>query len=86
MEDAATAEIARSQIWQWIHHEGGKLQDGRKVTLELYKTLLAEELQKIHATVGDALPYKKAAEMLTGLVSSVEFTEFLTLPGYALIG
>jgi len=79
MEDAATAEIARSQIWQWIHHEKGVLSDGRKVTLELYKSLLAEEIAKLPA---NNLPYTKAAEMLTDLVSPKEFAEFLTLSGY----
>jgi len=77
MEDAATAEIARSQIWQWIHRHG-KLQDGHEVTLELYKQLLAEELQKLSGE----LPYDKAAKLLTELVSHPTFTEFLTLPGY----
>lgn len=86
MEDAATAEIARSQIWQWIHHDGGKLDDGRKVTLDLYKSLLVEELKKIHDAQGNKLPYDRAATLLTQLVSASEFTEFLTLPGYALIG
>ncbi|MDE3038907.1 MAG: malate synthase, partial [Pseudomonadota bacterium] len=83
MEDAATAEIARSQIWQWIHHPGGVLKDDRKVTLDLYKALLAEELKKIHAQHGDTLPYGRAAKLLTDLVSPAQFTEFLTLPGYA---
>jgi malate synthase len=83
MEDAATAEIARSQIWQWIHHQRGVLADGRKVTLELYKTLLDDEMKKLPAS---GLPYARAAALLTQLVSSAEFTEFLTLPGYALIG
>jgi malate synthase len=78
MEDAATAEIARSQIWQWIHHARGILADGRKVTLELYQQLLAEELQKLSG----ALPYDRAANMLTDLVMPEEFIEFLTLPGY----
>jgi malate synthase len=86
MEDAATAEIARSQIWQWIHHERGVLDDGRKVTLELYKAILGEELSKLTAQAGSSLPYAKAAELLTKLVSSKGFTEFLTLPGYELIG
>lgn len=86
MEDAATAEIARSQIWQWIHHEGGKLDDGRKVTLDLYKAILGEELAKLTVQAGHSLPYAKAAELLTQLVSSKSFTEFLTLPGYELIG
>jgi len=81
MEDAATAEIARSQIWQWIHHEAGKLDDGRKVTLALFVELLAEELHKIKAQ-GGSLPYDEAAGLLTELVTPEEFTEFLTLPGY----
>ena len=79
MEDAATAEIARSQIWQWIHHAKGILADGRKVTIELYKELLAQELAKLPAS---GLPYDKAAEMLTELVAPKEFAEFLTLSGY----
>jgi malate synthase len=82
MEDAATAEIARSQIWQWIHHKCGTLADGREVTLSLYKQFLAEEVQKIHAEQGNKLPYGKAADLLTELVSQPKFTEFLTLPGY----
>jgi malate synthase len=82
MEDAATAEIARSQIWQWIHHSRGKLSDGRDVTLALYTQLLAEELAKIHKDYGTKLPYDKAADLLTELVSQPKFTEFLTLPGY----
>lgn len=83
MEDAATAEIARSQIWQWVNHKAGVLDDGRKVTLELYKQLLAEEQAKL--PVGTNLPYDRAGALLTQLVSEPEFTEFLTLPGYALI-
>jgi malate synthase len=81
MEDAATAEIARSQIWQWIHHSC-KLDDGRQVTIDLYKQLLAEELKKIHDQHGNQLPYEKAAAMVTELVSKDEFAEFLTLSGY----
>lgn len=79
MEDAATAEIARSQIWQWIHHDKGVLSDGRKVTLELYKELLAEEIAKLPAS---NLPYERAADLLTDLVAPKEFAEFLTLSGY----
>jgi malate synthase len=85
MEDAATAEIARSQIWQWIHHKRGVLADGRKVTGELYKDLLKEELKKIHTQFGEALPYDRAASLLSELVSQENFTEFLTLPGYRLL-
>lgn len=82
MEDAATAEIARSQIWQWIHHEKGVLDDGRTVTLDLYKNILAEELKKLHEQYGNALPYDRAADLLTDLVTPKQFEEFLTLPGY----
>ena len=82
MEDAATAEIARSQIWQWLHHDKGVLADGRKVTTELYTALLAEELKKIHDASGDKLPYDRASALLTSLVTPKEFIEFLTLPGY----
>jgi len=83
MEDAATAEIARSQIWQWIHHDKGTLSDGRAVTISLFEQLLAEEMEKLPKT---GMPYDKAAKMVTDLVSSKEFTEFLTLPGYEQIG
>ncbi len=83
MEDAATAEIARSQIWQWIHHDKGTLSDGRAVTISLFEQLLAEEMEKMPKT---GMPYDKAAKMVTDLVSSKEFTEFLTLPGYEQIG
>jgi malate synthase len=82
MEDAATAEIARSQIWQWIHHEKGVLEDGRKITIALYRALLAEEIQKIHDQFGERLPYDKAAALVTELVSDENFVEFLTVPGY----
>jgi len=78
MEDAATAEIARSQIWQWIHHKRGVLADGRNIDEALYRQLLAEELAKLSGP----LPYDKAAALLTELVVNKEFCEFLTLPGY----
>jgi malate synthase len=79
MEDAATAEIARSQIWQWIHHDKGILSDGRPVTSALYEEFLAEELAKLPK---NDLPYERAAQLLTDLVSPAEFAEFLTLSGY----
>lgn len=86
MEDAATAEISRSQIWQWIRHPKGVLQDGRKVTKFLYGSLLREELDKIKRDVGNELfdngHYMAAADMLTKLVEADEFIEFLTLPAY----
>ncbi len=79
MEDAATAEIARSQIWQWIHHDKGVLSDGRDVTISLFEQLLDEELAKLPK---NNLPYDKAAKMLTELVATPDFAEFLTLSGY----
>ncbi|MDX2072847.1 MAG: malate synthase A [Alphaproteobacteria bacterium] len=79
MEDAATAEIARAQIWQWIHHDKGVLDNGHAITESLYLQLLDEELGKLTDT---GLPYRKAADMLTDLVTQNEFIEFLTLPGY----
>jgi malate synthase len=86
MEDAATAEICRTQIWQWIRHPRGVLTDGRRVTLDLFRTVLAEELDKIRATVGesafDAGKYGRAAEIMDSIVANDEFVEFLTLPAY----
>lgn len=85
MEDAATAEIARAQIWQWIHHDAGKLADGRPITDALYTQLLDEELKKIKETYGEhygKLPFDRAAKLLDQLVTQKQFYEFLTLPGY----
>jgi malate synthase len=86
MEDAATAEICRTQIWQWIRHPQGMLTDGRRVTLALFRDVLEEELDKIRATVGDetfnAGKYQRAAEIMDSIVASDEFVEFLTLPAY----
>lgn len=84
MEDAATAEISRSQLWQWLHH-GAKLADGRAITETLLSDFAEEELQKIKTAAGDAfgkLPYGKARDMVVGLVFQKEFVEFLTLPAY----
>src|SRR5438874_2833759 len=53
MEDAATTEISRAQIWQWIHHPKGILDDGRKVTIELFRDLSRDELEKIKAAIGE---------------------------------
>src|SRR5262245_49624843 len=84
MEDAATAEISRSQIWQWIRSPKGVLEDGRKVTLELVRTMLREELGGLsdvqHA---EAARYAEAASLFEQLVDSYGFNEFLTEPAYA---
>jgi len=79
MEDVATAEIARSQIWQWIHN-GARLSDGRPVTRDLYEAVKAEELEKLGGVSAGRL--REAVEILDGLVEKDEYTEFLTLPAY----
>lgn len=84
MEDAATAEISRSQIWQWIRSPKGVLDDGRKVTVELFRALQAEEVAKLRQEYGArwTRQYEDAAQMFDMLTTSDDFVEFLTLPGY----
>ena len=86
MEDAATAEISRAQIWQWIRHPGGKLDDGRKVTAELFRTITREELDKLKAQVGDQAyasgKYEHAAELIDKITTAPDFETFITLPAY----
>jgi len=85
MEDAATAEISRSQIWQWIRSPKGVLDDGRKVTVELFRELLAEELPKVKTVLGEAAyaagKYEEAAKLFDRLTAG-GYVEFLTLPAY----
>jgi malate synthase len=85
MEDAATAEISRAQLWQWIHHQV-HLSDGRAVTLDLCLKTIDEELAKIRQSVGDAQfragRYNDAAGILRDLIQSKQFVDFLTLPAY----
>ena len=88
MEDAATAEISRSQIWQWIRSEKGRLEDGRKVSVELFRQLLAEELPKARAYLGEAAwnsGQYEAGAILFDQITTGDYLEFLTLPAYALI-
>lgn len=88
MEDAATAEISRAQIWQWIRSPKGVLDDGRKVTVEMFNQMLPEELAKVQAILGSAYDngrYAEAAELFAGITTSDDFVEFLTLPAYAKI-
>jgi malate synthase len=83
MEDAATAEISRSQVWQWIRSPKGKLEDGRKVTAELVRELIPQELDKVKAVVGgDTKPYERAAQIFEQMSTSENFVDFLTLPLY----
>lgn len=92
MEDAATAEISRSQIWQWLRYapmiEDGALR-GREITTGLYDEVIARELHRIENDIGHAHyskgHYEKAAKLFTDMSRSREFAEFLTLPAYALI-
>jgi malate synthase len=86
MEDAATAEISRAQVWQWIRHPTGVLEDGRKVTIALFRKILAEELAKIETAVGGETfaqgQFKLAARVFDDIITSEQFVEFLTLPAY----
>ncbi len=84
MEDAATAEISRSQIWQWIRSPKGVLDDGRKVTRELFKQLLDEELAKVKAEMSEG-KYDEAARLFERITVDDQYVEFLTLPAYQLI-
>jgi len=86
MEDAATAEISRSQIWQWIRSPKGVLEDGRKITRELVRTLLPEELARVRTLLGEQAwqsgRYEEAAGLFEQLTTGDEYVDFLTLPGY----
>lgn len=85
MEDAATAEIARTQLWQWMHHPKGVLQDGRKVDEALFQTLLAEELEQLLHDKGTELAqgrHEQAAEILKELTLSESLPDFFTLRMY----
>jgi malate synthase len=88
MEDAATAEISRAQIWQWLHHKA-KLADGRMVTPDLFRATLADEMGKVRAAVGEAAfkggRFDEAIELFSTMSLSATFEEFLTLPAYRLI-
>jgi malate synthase len=87
MEDAATAEISRSQVWQWVHSPLGVLDDGRTIDLDLVKAIITEELGLVLAQQnGDPTGnYTRAAELFLALVEPEAFTDFLTLPAYDLI-
>jgi malate synthase len=85
MEDAATAEISRSQVWQWVRH-GAQLDDGRTITADLVRGLIDEEVGKLQLQVGPAAwPATRgdeAREIFEQLALGEEFVEFLTLPAY----
>jgi malate synthase len=81
MEDAATAEIARSQLWQWIRHRA-KTESGEPVTVDRCRAILREENARLIAEGGDPARLATAGELLDGLFSAEEFPEFLTLTAY----
>ena len=85
MEDAATAEISRAQLWQWIHHEA-ILDDGSQITVHQFDEWLLEELEVIKSEIGekryDAGRFEDASALFTEMIKKDEFDEFLTLPAY----
>jgi len=88
MEDLATSEISRAQLWQWLRF-GAALEDGRKITVELYSGFLKEELAAIRGEYGagryDGGHFPEAVELFMRMVQKTEFDEFLSLPAYELL-
>lgn len=86
MEDAATAEISRSQVWQWVHRGAG-LSDGRTVTADLVRAIAGEEMAKLREAVGAerfaAGQFEKAHALFDRVALADEYAEFLTIPAYA---
>jgi malate synthase len=89
MEDAATAEICRAQLWQWLRH-GAHTDDGKPITVERFDRCLSEEIERIHREVGGtrtlAGVFPSAARLFANMVTSDTFDDFLTLPAYELLG
>ena len=85
MEDAATAEISRAQVWQWVRHKAA-LSDGRAITPDLVRSTISEQLSDFRGRLGDeafnAGRYELAGELFMDMMTSDEFSEFLTLPAY----
>jgi malate synthase len=88
MEDLATSEISRAQLWQWLRF-GAKLDDGRKITVDLYRSLLTKELAAIREEYGaeryDSGHFPAAVELFMRMVQSEQFDEFLSVPAYELL-
>ncbi|MFO1147627.1 MAG: malate synthase A [Alsobacter sp.] len=89
MEDAATAEISRAQIWQWLYHRA-RLDDGREVTPELFREVLADEMGKVREAIGpeayDKGRFPEAIKLFSDMSLAKDFAEFLTLPAYKILG
>ena len=89
MEDAATAEISRSQVWQQIRNQVVLADTGRTVTRELVSGILAEETEKLRGEVGEeafAKHYLPASKLIGDICLSEDYTDFLTTPAYELVG
>lgn len=86
LQDVATAEIARAQLWQWVHHPAGRLDDGQPVTLALIQSGLQQALDEIRLEIGQEAyatgQYQAAAKLFGEVVASDTFVEFLTQPAY----
>ncbi|MBU8786137.1 malate synthase A [Bacillus glycinifermentans] len=86
MEDAATAEISRAQLWQWISHPQGILDDGREVTAEMFKTMKEEEMKRIIDDIGlkryQEGRFEEAGRLFEAMILDDQFAEFLTIPAY----
>jgi malate synthase len=89
MEDVATAEISRAQLWQWIRHPKGILDDGRTITIELYEQMKQEELTKLKSQLGEERyrerRFQEAVALFDQLIQNDSFTGFLTIPGYRIL-
>jgi malate synthase len=88
MEDAATAEISRAQVWQWLYHRA-RLADGREVTQEIFDAVLKDEMEKVRDAIGPAVydqgRFPEAIDLFRDMSLAHDFAEFLTLPAYKLI-
>jgi malate synthase len=86
MEDAATAEISRAQVWQWVHQPLARLEDGRRISKELVCQMIPEEMDKIHALLGEKMfsseKFQMASQIFEQLANSDQFIPFLTLAAY----
>jgi malate synthase len=89
MEDAATAEISRSQVWQQIHNEGVLADTGNTVTRQLVERILGEETERLRGEVDPAMFakfYEPASRLIADICLSEDYTDFLTTPAYELVG
>lgn len=89
MEDAATAEISRSQIWQWVHNPGTQLEDGRSINIELVQEMMPTVMQTIESKIGtdqfNNSQFTCAGDLFFNLIEEDKFTEFMTLPAYEIL-